>query len=177
MTAAVIVVALALLALLVYGVAKSGTGDPIATALARGERVPAPQRALALLDGSGRRSLADYRGKVVVLNYWASWCGPCAEEAPVLVGFQRAYAGRGVVVLGVVYDDSVAAARAFERRHGIDYPSLRDTDTRLFDDLHNRGVPETFVIDRQGRIAALRRNQVDRAWLERAVAPLLGARS
>jgi len=67
--------------------------------------------------------------------------------------------------------------RGDERRHGIDYPSLRDTDTRLFDDLHNRGVPETFVIDRQGRIAALRRNQVDRAWLERAVAPLLGARS
>jgi cytochrome c biogenesis protein CcmG, thiol:disulfide interchange protein DsbE len=161
-------VAAALVALLFYGLAQGGASG-LDARVSRGERPLAPTSALPLLDGHGRRSLAAYRGRVVVVNVFASWCAPCRTEAPLLVSEQNAMARRGAVVVGVTYDDTAPDARAFARRYRITYPVLRDVDEHVADELGVRGVPETFVLDRRGGIAAISRGPVNRPFLVRAV--------
>jgi cytochrome c biogenesis protein CcmG/thiol:disulfide interchange protein DsbE len=97
-------------------------------------------------------SLRDFRGKVVVLNVWASWCLPCREEAPALQAAWEAYGDRGVQFLGSNYQDDRDAARAFVREFGITYPSVFDPSGRLAVDYGFFGLPSTFVIDGSGRI-------------------------
>ena len=173
---AVIAAAAALLGLLVYGVASRGEDRTIDDAVSRGKRISAPHQSLPVLNGPGRQSLSDYRGKVVVLNFWASWCDPCRIEAPALQGLQRRIASRGGTVLGVDFRDTATDARAFMREFNLTYPSLRDTDGWLAKQYGTRALPETFVIDRQGRIAAVSRGTVSRRFLDRNVLPLLSER-
>lgn len=170
---AVIAAAAALVALLAYGVVSQRTDTSIDDAVAKGERIPAPRASLPLLGGRGERSLADYRGKVVVLNFWASWCPPCVKELPLLERTQRRIEGRGATVLGVNYKDLPEDALNFVRRFHLSYPSLRDRDGEYAQRYATVGFPETFVIDRRGRIAANRRGPVDRRWLARTLPPLL----
>jgi len=170
---AVIAAAAALLGLLVYGVVSRGEDRTIDDAVSRGKRISAPHQSLPVLNGPGRQSLSDYRGKVVVLNFWASWCDPCRIEAPALQGLQRRIASRGGTVLGVDFRDTATDARAFMREFNLTYPSLRDTDGWLAKQYGTRALPETFVIDRQGRIAAVSRGTVSRRFLDRNVLPLL----
>jgi cytochrome c biogenesis protein CcmG, thiol:disulfide interchange protein DsbE len=177
LTVAVIAVAAALIALLAYGVAAQDQDNSIDEAVSRGERLEAPATALPLLGAPGERSLADYRGRVVVLNFWASWCPPCTEELPLLERTQRRIEGRGATVLGVNYKDIPEDALGFVRRYELSYPSLRDRDGEYAERYATLGFPETFVIDRRGRIAATRRGPVDRRWLERTLPPLLAERS
>ena len=145
--------------LLVVGLANRGVDTRIDDALAAGERVAAPDVTLpVLLPGPGlpagrQVSLSDLRGRPVVLNVWASWCGPCEDEAPVLEGLWRRYRDRGVLVLGLDTQDLSSKARAFARRHGLTFPSLRDGDGDARRRFGTTGVPETFLIDREGRIA------------------------
>jgi cytochrome c biogenesis protein CcmG, thiol:disulfide interchange protein DsbE len=113
---------------------------------------PAPDFTLATFDGQPVH-LADYRGKVVVLNFWASWCGPCREEAPVLESIWENYKDRGVVVLGVAYVDTDANSKAYMSEFYISYPNGPDLETRISEAFHIQGVPETFVIDQRGQIA------------------------
>ena len=162
-----------LVALLIYGVTTQATDDSIDQAVASGNRPEAASSELPVLGGGGERSLADYRGKVVVLNFWASWCIPCKAEAPLLDRAQRGLEGRGATVLGVNYKDVPEDALNFVRDHRVSFPSLRDGDGDYGGDYGLRGVPETFVIDRNGRIAALRRGPVDEQWLRDAVTPLV----
>jgi cytochrome c biogenesis protein CcmG/thiol:disulfide interchange protein DsbE len=169
----VIVAAAALVAVLAYGVASQGSDDSIDTALSDGKRIAAPSSTLPVLGSEARRSLADYRGKVVVLNFWASWCPPCVDELPLLERTQRRIAARGATVLGVNYKDIPEDALDFVRRFRLSYPSLRDRDGEYAERYGARAFPETFVVDRRGRIAALRRGPVDRRWLDRALRPLL----
>ena len=154
----------AVLALLVVGLLNRDVGTDISDALAAGERPDAPDITLPVLaagDGVGpvgsQLTLADLRGRTVVLNVWASWCAPCEDEAPLLEELARGYrtrAGAGeVVVLGLDVRDLREDALAFLRRQGVTYPSLRDEDDRAFRALEVTGQPETFVIDPQGRIA------------------------
>jgi len=101
-------------------------------------------------------NLADYRGQVVVLNIWGSWCVPCREEAPILSRLSRATTD--VAFVGIDVRDNPASARAFEDRYGIDYPSLDDPQglslLPLRDVVPTRAVPSTVVLDRQGRVAS-----------------------
>jgi cytochrome c biogenesis protein CcmG, thiol:disulfide interchange protein DsbE len=169
----VVVAATALAALLVYGVASQGADTSMDSALQRGERVPAPDRTLPILDAEGRASLHSYRGQVVVLNFWASWCDPCRKETPLLQRTHERIRERGGTVLGVTWRDTRPDARAFVRAYELTYPSLRDVDGELAREYGTAGLPETFVIDRHGRVTAKQRGTVDEAWLRRSVDPLL----
>ena len=165
----------ALLGLLTYGVIASDPDRGIDQAVARGEKVPAPALDLDRLSGPGRGTLADYRGKVVVLNMWASWCDPCREESPLLQRWHERMSRSGTgTVLGIDALDATSDARAFIREYGLTYPMLRDPDAEsVTGDWGVAGYPETFVIDRRGRIVALARGAVDEGWMRANVAPLL----
>jgi len=172
-TLAASVLALLLVGLLVFGVLQTGDDSSIDQAVARGERPPAHDAALPLLAGGGSRRLADYRGDgYVVVNFFASWCAPCADEAPLLNRLQRRLAGRGTVV-GVAWNDATDDARAFVREHGLRYPVLRDVDGAFADAYGVKGMPETFVLDPRGRIVALQRSELTPQWVTAAVDPLL----
>ena len=175
----VIVIAVlgALLAgLLVYGVAQQGDDTTLDAAVRDGKRPAAPDQTHTLprLGASGTASLADYRGKVVVLNFWASWCTPCRQEAPLLSRFQRKLGSRGTV-LGVTYKDDPVDSLAFARKYDLHYPSLRDSKLELAPSYGTRALPETFVIDRRGRIVALSRGEVSQAFLNNAVSEALAS--
>ncbi len=113
---------------------------------------PAPDFTVPLY-GGGEFTLSDYRGQVVVINFWASWCAPCGEEAPDLEAAWQAYRDQGVQFIGVDYVDAEANALEYIERYGITYPNGPDLGTRISDAYHIRGVPETFIVDPQGRVA------------------------
>jgi cytochrome c biogenesis protein CcmG, thiol:disulfide interchange protein DsbE len=163
----------ALIGLLVYGVTATGRGQTLDDAIASGQRPAAPAVALPRLEGGAKVALADYRGTVVVLNYWASWCTPCRQESPLLERWHRRLSKRGGTVLGVDSLDVTDDARAFVREFGLTYPMLRDRDGETQRRFGISGYPETLIVDRDGRIAALQRGPVDDAFLRRSVLPLL----
>jgi cytochrome c biogenesis protein CcmG/thiol:disulfide interchange protein DsbE len=169
---AVVACVVALLALLAYGVFAGSDGSEIDEALAQGERPPAPAIELSGLDGE-KGSLDDYRGQVVVLNFWASWCDPCREESPLLERFHDDLREQGGTVVGVDVRDVSDDAREFVREYGLSYPQLRDPDEEAMSDYDVRGLPETFVLDRRGRVAAVKRGPVDESYLRRVLDPLL----
>ncbi len=108
---------------------------------------------LPRLDQSGKLELASLRGKVVVLNFWASWCIPCKQEAPALERVWREFRSKGVVVLGLDSEDFSGDARSFMRKYGVTYPVVREEGRDLYGPYGVTGVPETRVIDRSGKYA------------------------
>jgi cytochrome c biogenesis protein CcmG, thiol:disulfide interchange protein DsbE len=169
--AAAVAVVVALLGLLAWKVTQ-GEGE-VATELAQGGTPAAPEFTLERLDGEGELSLASLRGRPIVLNFWASWCGPCKDEAPALRRAHAKLAQAGGTVIGVTVDDSTPDSQAFVRDFGLPFPSLRDVDGELGEDYGRTGVPETFVIDREGKVAAISRGQVDDEWLDQALPGVL----
>jgi cytochrome c biogenesis protein CcmG/thiol:disulfide interchange protein DsbE len=170
---AILCVVLALVALLAYGLAQNEPDRSVEDALERGELEQAPALELPKLSGGGRGSLADYRGQVVVVNFWASWCEPCREESPMLERWHRRIAGKGGTVLGVDVLDVTGDAEDFIDEYGLSYPMLKDKDGDALEAFGVVAYPETFVIDRDGRITAVRRGPVDDAFMRTEVAPLL----
>ncbi len=168
-----------MLALLAFGVARQGDDTSIDAAVAKGHRPIAPSASVALpvLGAGGKERLANFRGKVVVLNVFASWCDPCKAEAPVLEQTQREIAKQNATVLGVTYLDNSSDSEQFVRQEHITYPVIRDVNSNFVRSFGTTGVPETFVIDRQGRIAALRRYQLSGKWLQQTLPRLLAERS
>lgn len=145
----------ALLALLVWKVAFEGRGG-VADRLERGETPPAPGFTLERLDRPGTLSLASLRGKGVVLNFWASWCIPCKDEAPFLEEAWRTNRDRGLVIVGVDAQDFRADARAFMKRFGITYPVVYDGKGSTLGRYGVTGFPETFFVDRRGNLVGER---------------------
>ena len=170
---AVVIGVAALIALLAYAVAQNGSSHSIDDALARGERPAAPSVTLPRLGQPGKGSLAGYRGKVVVLNFWASWCDPCKTESPLLERWHRRIAPQGGTVLGIDEQDVESDATGFVKRYGLTYPSLRDGPGARQKEVGVTGVPETLVIDRRGRIASTDRGPVDDQFFQQKVLPLL----
>ncbi len=170
-------VSTALVALLIFGVVSEGGDDSIDQALADGTRPLAPDVPLTTLGEDGEGSLSDYRGQIVVLNFWASWCPPCVEELPLLEGAQQGIESSGATVVGVNYKDIPEDALGFVDEYGISYPSLRDPDGEYADEFGTSGIPETFVIDREGRVAAARRGPIDQKWIDETLPPLLAEES
>jgi cytochrome c biogenesis protein CcmG/thiol:disulfide interchange protein DsbE len=179
-----------LLALLVWKVAHNSSGAGLVAAIKRGERPAAPtfdlpviwnrpdmwpQRVRPAL-ADDRISLVELRGTPVVLNFWASWCIPCKEEAPHLAAAARAYR-RNVAFLGLDIQDFVADARRFLDRLDVPYSSVRDSSSRSYGAYGLTGVPETYYIDARGRIVAHAVGAVSREELERDLVRLLGSES
>jgi cytochrome c biogenesis protein CcmG/thiol:disulfide interchange protein DsbE len=169
----VITAVLALLALLAYGIAQNGTSQSIDSQLADGKRPAAPAVSLPRLDGGADVPISSYRGKVVVLNFWASWCPPCKGEAPVLARWQPRLAAKNATIVGVDVLDVSSDAEKFIREHKLDFPHLRDQDGSKLKSFQVVGYPETVVLDRKGRIAATSRGTIDEQFFVRKVEPLL----
>ncbi|NUR85870.1 MAG: TlpA family protein disulfide reductase [Nonomuraea sp.] len=132
-------------------------GDGTMQVFPAGERKQAPAVAGTTLDG-GSASLAAHKGKVVVLNFWASWCGPCRGEAPTLKDVAAKTKSSGVEFLGIDFKDRQADALAFERTEKTGYPSIFDQPGKVALSFQGTvppaAIPSTLIIDRQGRIAA-----------------------
>jgi len=160
-----------LIALLVYGVGALSPSRTLDDALASGQHPLAPDAALGLpaLGGGGLQTLGAHRGEVVVLNFWASWCPPCEEEAPLLERAQPTLARVRATVLGVAYKDATSDSRSFARRYRLSYPNLRDSTGAFAHAYGTDKLPETFIIDRSGRVVAISRGEVNSAFLERAI--------
>ncbi len=132
-----------------------------------------PDLRLPTLDG-GDWSLPDHRGKVVLLNYWASWCPPCREETPGLVRVADAFHGKGLEVAGIAIDDNLEAVRRFSRQYRVSYPLLLPRDDSAGSAIES--LPTTYLIDRQGRLAKVFVGAITESALREAVESLLSER-
>jgi len=131
------------------------SSTPSSHRIARNEKDRKPAPDFTLTDANGKRvSLSDFRGKVVLLNFWATWCGPCAIEIPWFVQFEQQFRSKGLEIIGVsLDDDGWKAIKPFAEQHHINYPILLGNDSvaQLYGGLD--ALPTTFMIDREGRIA------------------------
>ncbi|MEO3785638.1 TlpA disulfide reductase family protein [Actinocorallia sp. B10E7] len=151
------------------------------TAVEPGEPIPAADRrspaavAGETLDG-GRFDLTEHEGKVVVVNFWASWCGPCRAEAPALEATYQENKDAGVEFLGVDISDTRDGAKAFVRKFGSTYPSLFDPEgkiTQAFSSVNPSALPTTLILDREGRVAVQFPGLVNKSRLDPALAKIV----
>jgi cytochrome c biogenesis protein CcmG, thiol:disulfide interchange protein DsbE len=161
---------LALIGLLGFGLLTKG-----GSSLAEGDS--APEASLPTLDGSATESLADYEGKWVLVNFWASWCDPCRDESPALQKFHEKHESDAFTVLGINQRDLTEDAEAFIDEYGLTYPQLRDAEGEQVDPFGMTGLPESFLIDPAGNVAIVRRGPVDAEYLDAYVTPLITAAS
>ncbi len=133
----------------------------------------APEWQLKDLDGKAVK-LSDFKGKVVILNFWATWCPPCRKEIPTFVSLQKQYGEKGLVIVGVSLDEKgPAAVKPFVAKMGINYPVVMGDPKTAADYGGIEVVPTTFVIDRNGKVAAELQGDAERATFEAEIKPLL----
>lgn len=140
------------LGLIAFVTLRTNRPSSLSVALARGETPEAPAFSLPRLDTDGTLSLESLRGKVVVVNFWASWCIPCKDEAAAIEATWQRYKDKEVVFVGLNVQDLVPEALKFLRLTRATYPNVRDKDNSIYRHYGLTGVPETFFINRQGRI-------------------------
>ncbi len=179
---AALVAVAALLGLLVWKVATRDPGGAAARlAASNGAPMATPQFTLPRItgiagSGPGSVSLASLRGKVVVLNFWASWCTPCKLESPRLQEAYTRYAKQGVVVLGVDAQDFTGDARRFANRYKLTYPIVHDGSGKTLTPYGVTGFPETFFIDRNGMLVGKRiEGEISAKELDEGIKRALGA--
>jgi cytochrome c biogenesis protein CcmG/thiol:disulfide interchange protein DsbE len=165
---------LALLALLIWKVAFNNNSGGVAAKIDKGRVVNAPDFALGRLDAPGQLALASLRGRPVVLNFWASWCYPCNQEAPTLEQAARQWSGTATVV-GVDVRDARGEARKFLRAHDISYPVVHDNRDSIWGTWGLTGLPETFFLDAGGRVVGHVAGQISAADLRTGIERALKA--
>ena len=171
----VAVAAAAVLALLAFGVSRSNDTSSIDAKVAS-DHFPVPPdytTKLQMLGSDKHVSLASYRGKVVLLNVFASWCDACKGEATLLRHEQSVLAAHGGTVLGVSYNDAAQDTESYDRQYHVTYPVVRDANGHFVQSFGTDMVPETFVIGRDGRIQALDRGELTAAWLHQHMPKIL----
>jgi len=156
--------AVAFVALLGFGLIAKGAAD-----VAVGE--PAPDAPMPRLDGSGETRIADFRGRWVLVNFWASWCRPCEEESPAIEAFADRNRDR-LVVLGINSEDNSVDANDFIDRYGLTWRMVEDDGERM-EAYGVLGLPESFLVDPNGDLALIQRGPVDERFLSERVEPLL----
>jgi len=161
-----------LIALLIYGVSTQSSNRTLDELVARKQYPVAPNatRSLPVLGHNSRSSLSSLHGKVVVLNFWASWCEPCQVEAPLLEQAQHSLERHDATVLGVTYLDASPDSEGFVRRFHLSYTSLRDNTGAFAHSYGTDQLPESFLINRQGRIVDISRGEIGQPFLNRAIA-------
>src|SRR5688572_21422448 len=132
--------AILMIAVVAWGVYQNSLDQP--------EGGPAPEFDLPLLSGDGNFKLSDYRGQVVVINFWGSWCIPCREEAPMLQETYELYQDSGVVLVGIAVKDIRSDALEYIDEFNITYPNVMDRGAHLEEEYRTAGVPETFVVNK-----------------------------
>jgi cytochrome c biogenesis protein CcmG/thiol:disulfide interchange protein DsbE len=167
---AVIVLVGLFIALLAYGLSVKAPDDSIDQRLADGRTAAAPAFSLELLESGvvpkpigpaferaaadGSVGLKELRGTPVVINFWASWCSPCRDEASVLERGWRRWGRRGVLFLGLDMQDVRSDARSFLREQGSTYPTIRDASKEVASDFGATGIPETYFVSKTGQVVA-----------------------
>jgi len=163
----------ALLGLLVWKVATDNHGG-VAADFNRGNHPEAKDFTLKRLNGDGSLQLSSLRGRVVVVNFWASWCNPCKREAPLFQSASERYRSR-VAFVGVDTTDFSGDARGFLDRYGVTYPNVRDPNGRVLHKYGGLPIPRTYVINRTGRVVGYIFGETRRDRLEREIQMALTA--
>ena len=176
---AILAAAVALIVLLTFGVSSHADTGSLDARVARGDYPVAPgYRAQLPVLGSDRTAdLASFDHRVIVLNMYASWCTDCRLESPLLAREQSVLMRHGATLVGMTYEDDASSTTAFNHQLHLHYPVLRDVDSSLVHSFGTYSVPETFVIGRDGRIMAIRRDPVTRQWFDQVVMPILNRAS
>jgi len=163
--------------LLAFGCAHPGTEKGGAQAPAAAGDIGSQAAEFELADVAGTKvHLSDFKGKVVILDFWATWCGPCRVEIPEFVKLQDKYRDKGLAIVGLSLDaEGASVVRPFAKEHDINYTMLLATDdtARLYGGIV--GIPTTFILDRQGRIVKKFVGVVPPETLEQAIQPLLAS--
>ncbi len=133
-----------------------------------------PTDSLQVLGSNETGSVADHRGKWVLVNVWASWCAPCKQEAPDLEAFYRRHGGDNFEIVAVDTQDAAEDAQRFVHEFGLSYPQLRDGDgSYAKDGLKTTGVPESFLVNPDGKLALQIPGQVTESILSQQIAPMI----
>ena len=158
--ALILVPCLLFVGLMTFGLVSKGSAPRV------GDEAPSFEG--PLLEGGGTLALADLKGRPVFINFWASWCIPCKDEAPLLRRAERIY-GDEVAFVGINIRDGRDDALAFAEEYGIDYPHVRDESLKIYEDYGLTGQPESFFLDRDGRVVEHVAGPVDEAGLMQAL--------
>jgi cytochrome c biogenesis protein CcmG/thiol:disulfide interchange protein DsbE len=164
-------IAVALLALLAFGVANDADNSSLDAQVTSGHFPVAPTAHLSLpmLSSGKSESLASLRGHVVMVDFFAGWCSACQDDAGVVARAERRLEKAGGTVIGVTYDDSSSDALSYMKQYRLSFPVLHDANGTLASAYGVNGVPETFIINAQGKIVAIRREQLVQSWMTKTL--------